>query len=502
MLFNSEIYILLFLPVAVIGYYILNRYRLTILAKVWLVLASFFFYGFWNPIYILLLASSILVNFSLGSTLLQMTRGKHERRPQVFKPRTILATGIIFNLALLGFFKYTDFLIDVYNDITSGQSPGLNLVLPLAISFFTFQQIAYLVDCFKSEAKEYDFLNYCIFVTFFPQLIAGPIVHHKEMMPQFARRRNAIVHWNNISLGLFVFFMGLFKKVIIADKFAEWANAGFDNDSLLTFFDAWGASLSYTLQLYYDFSAYTDMAIGAALLFNIRLPHNFFSPYKATSVQDFWRRWHITLSRWLRDYVYIPLGGNRRGPSRIYTNIFLTFLLGGIWHGAGWTFIIWGCLHGIALIVQKLWQLIGIRLYRPLAWFLTFMFVNASWVFFRAENTTSAINILRAMAGMNGIAVHEDYIEKFNRILPDSIDVALMSYGTIIPSKAITYILIFIVIALTMPNTVQISGLEKYSGIFRFRYHPLMLIIISFIASFSLLTMFSSGAEEFLYFNF
>ena len=250
--------------------------------------------------------------------------------------------GVVFDLGLLGFFKYADFFVTNFNGLF-GASFGLpGIVLPLAISFFTFQQIAYLADCYRQETKEYDFLNYALFVTFFPQLIAGPIVHHKEMMPQFYARRNWLKDYNNISLGLFIFSLGIVKKVLIADTFAKWATAGFDYSATLHFLEAWAASLSYTFQIYFDFSGYTDMAIGAALLFNIRLPINFNSPYKALDIQDFWRRWHMTLSRFLRDYLYIPLGGNRKGVPRTYLNIFITFLFGGLWHGASWMFVIWG----------------------------------------------------------------------------------------------------------------------------------------------------------------
>jgi len=259
----------------------------------------------------------------------------------VFIRSFFLTFGVISNLALLGYFKYTDFFLENFNLAFDGSVPLLHLALPLAISFFTFQQIAYLVDSYRCETAEYAFLNYALFVTFFPQLIAGPIVHHAEMMPQFASKWNLVKNYKNIATGLFIFSIGLFKKVVIADTFAQWATAGFDQAEYLNLIEAWATSLSYTFQLYFDFSGYTDMAIGAALLFNIKLPINFNSPYKALDIQDFWRRWHITLSRFLRDYIYIPLGGNVKGPFRIYNIILATFILGGIWHGAGWTFVFW-----------------------------------------------------------------------------------------------------------------------------------------------------------------
>ena len=296
--------------------------------------------------------------------------------------KAILIVAIAANLALLGYFKYSDFLIDNLNFAFNLHIHSLNLLLPLAISFFTFQQIAYLVDSYSGgSTKEYNFLNYCLFVTFFPQLIAGPIVHHKEVMPQFGNLKSKVPNYKNIALGIFVFSLGLFKKVLIADTFAVWASNGFDKAEILSLIEAWVTSLSYTFQLYFDFSGYCDMAIGAALLFNIKLPINFNSPYKASDIQDFWRRWHITLSRFLRDYVYIPLGGNRKGRARTYLNLILTFIIGGIWHGAGWTFIFWGFLHGLALMIHRFWHNLGFRMNKVLAWFITFNFVNIAWVF-------------------------------------------------------------------------------------------------------------------------
>lgn len=286
-------------------YFALNKQKLTKASKSFLVFSSLFFYSYWNILYLPLILISMLFNYTIGLTLAKVNKKVSNK--------TLLSIGIISNLALLGYFKYADFFIDNVNFIFSANLPSLNIILPLAISFFTFQQIAYLVDSYRQQTKEYDFLNYALFVTFFPQLIAGPIVHHKEMMPQFANLKNKLINYKNIALGLFIFSFGLFKKVIIADTFAIWATNGFDNATTLSFIEAWATSLSYTFQLYFDFSGYTDMAIGLALLFNIKLPINFNSPYKSLNIQEFWRRWHITLSRFLKDYIYIPLGGNRRG---------------------------------------------------------------------------------------------------------------------------------------------------------------------------------------------
>ena len=345
MLFNSYEYILLFLPVTAVLYLLLSRLGLARQATLLLILGSLYFYASWRLDFLPLLLDSIVFNYLLGRRL---SDHAHRRRG-------LLALGILANVLLLGVFKYSDFLIDTLNRLMDSGLAPLGLTLPLAISFFTFQQIAYLVDSYRGATREYDFTRYALFVTFFPQLIAGPIVHHSEMMPQFANRENRRINHQNIAQGITIFCIGLFKKVMIADYFAGIATPGFDQPEVLSFFEAWATSLSYSLQLYFDFSGYTDMAIGSALLFNIRLPVNFDSPYKARNIQDFWRRWHITLSRFLRDYIYIPLGGNRGSPVTTGRNLMLTFLIGGLWHGAGWAFIFWGFLHGAAIIMQRIW---------------------------------------------------------------------------------------------------------------------------------------------------
>jgi alginate O-acetyltransferase complex protein AlgI len=406
MLFNSIEFLFVFLPLTFFVYFWLNHARKLVAGKAWLVLSSLFFYGWWNPVYLPLMLVSISVNFWLGRHLGRP--GLVAIGPLRLRGQILLATGLVFNLGLLAYFKYADFFIANLNHSFDAGFDLPGIILPLGISFFTFTQIAYLVDCHREGTKEYDFLNYCLFVTFFPHLIAGPILHHKEMMPQFASTANCLRRYKNILPGLFLIAVGLFKKVLIADTFARWANAGYGQiagqiagqTAPLSFLDAWATSLSYTFQLYYDFSGYTDMAIGAALLFNIRLPINFNSPYQATDIQDFWRRWHITLSRFLRDYLYIPLGGNRRGKGRAALNLVLTFVLGGLWHGASWMFVIWGGLHGLAMVVHRLWMQLGFRMNPLLAWFVTFNFINLSWVFFRAENMDSAMRILRGMAGL------------------------------------------------------------------------------------------------------
>lgn len=393
MLFSSWYFILIFLPLTFAGYFLLNHLRLVSVAKVWLVSANLLFYGFWDYRYLPIIICSILFNFTIGGRI----------NPQVARVRyrlshgALLTCGIVANLLLLGYFKYVDFFIGNVNALIGSNYSFLSIALPLGISFFTFQQIDYLVDSYRGKTKEYRLLNYALFVTFFPHLIAGPIVHHDDIMSQLTSRWRWIVRYPYILRGLFAFSIGLFKKVVIADTLALWANWGFDQSAELDFFSAWGTSLAYTFQLYFDFSGYCDMAIGAALLFNIWLPINFNSPYKALTIQDFWRRWHMTLSRFLRDYLYIPLGGNRGSDLRTCLSIMLTFSLGGLWHGASWLFVAWGALHGVALVVQRTWSGIGWRMPKVVAWTMTFLFVNAGWVIFRAKRWEDARKVFYGM---------------------------------------------------------------------------------------------------------
>ncbi|MEA3505654.1 MAG: MBOAT family O-acyltransferase, partial [Bacteroidota bacterium] len=356
------------------------------------------------------------------------------------------------------------------------------------------QQIAYLVDSYRGETKEYDFLNYALFVTFFPQLIAGPIVHHKEMMPQFSKTSNLVKNYKNITLGIFIFSIGLFKKVVIADTFAVWATAGFDTATSLNFIEAWATSLSYTFQLYFDFSGYTDMAIGAALLFNIKLPINFNSPYKATDIQDFWRRWHITLSRFLRDYIYIPLGGNRGGNLLMYRNLMATFILGGLWHGAGWTFVFWGFLHGIALVIHRIWKSFGIKLNIFIAWFITFNFINIAWIFFRANEWDDAIKVLKGMLGFSGLSL-PNFLETKLYILSEY-NIEFGAWVAAIDSDGGKYMMPWLLIALVIVVWSNNSG-EKLKN-FRFDiFHGVFVILILVVALLHL-----SSVSTFLYFNF
>ena len=488
MLFNSYEFIFVFLPITFFIYFYLNHKRLTEASKGFLVCSSLFFYSWWNVAYLPIILSSMVFNYVIGRSLNKTCKDKSKG----FSKKSILIFGIVFNLSLLGYFKYTDFLIENFNLAFSSDADLLHLALPLAISFFTFQQIAYLVDSYRQETKEYDFLNYALFVTFFPQLIAGPIVHHKEMMPQFAKTRNKVKNYRNIAMGLFIFSIGLFKKVVIADTFAVWATNGFDVATTLNLFEAWATSLSYTFQLYFDFSGYTDMAIGLALLFNIRLPVNFNSPYKATNIQDFWRRWHITLSRFLRDYVYIPLGGNRKGGFRTYNNLMATFVLGGLWHGAAWTFVFWGFLHGLALIIQRLWSKLGIKLWTWLAWLITFNFVNITWVFFRAKEWDDAVKVLGSMLSLDNIVLPNFLASKLAILSNYGVEfggfVASIGGGFYTP----VWIVAGFILVLMFKNSIQ--KLDR----FKMNYKTALWSGIVFVAG----VLSLNKVSEFLYFNF
>ena len=405
--------------------------------------------------------------------------------------KSTLIFGITMNLLLLGYFKYSDFFIENINLAVGTSVPLLHLALPLAISFFTFQQIAYLVDSYRGETKKYGFLNYALFVTFFPQLIAGPIVHHAEMMPQFAHKWNLVKNYRHILMGIFIFSIGLFKKVVIADTFAIWATAGFDGSGSLNLLEAWATSLSYTFQLYFDFSGYTDMAIGVALLFNIKLPINFNSPYKALDIQDFWRRWHITLSRFLKDYIYIPLGGNRKGSFRTYNNLMATFILGGIWHGAGWTFVFWGFLHGFALVVHRFWTRLGFVMPKVLAWFVTFNFINIAWVFFRAKEWDDAIRVLSAMFTLE-VSSFSTMQETLYSLSMSGLDLVVSLENIINQVDTYSWIIFAFIIVLFTENTMQL--VKKYYRKKIFLFYSLILLSIAILNL--------NKVTEFLYFNF
>jgi alginate O-acetyltransferase complex protein AlgI len=494
MLFNSYAFILGFMPVTLLLFHGLRAAGLARSSIGLLALLSLGFYGWWNPVYLLLIVPLIVANFALAASIVP----RAGRRPRAAKP--LLVFGVVLNLATLGYFKYANFFVDNLNAVAGLDLVLGKVVLPIGISFFTFQKIAFLVDAYRGKVDRLNFIDYALFVTFFPQLIAGPIVHHSEVIRQF--RERAAVSMPTIALGVTIFAIGLAKKVILADTAALYASPRFDAvaagarpDALA----AWGAALAYTAQLYFDFSGYSDMAIGAGLLFGIRLPVNFASPYKADSIIDFWRRWHITLSRFLRDYLYVPLGGNRKGPARRYVNLAITMVLGGFWHGAGWTFVIWGALHGFYLVVNHLWRALrrhslagfesSTTLGRRVGQAITFVAVVIAWVFFRSEDVGSAVQMLLAMAGNNGVA------------RPESVD----SAAALVVATALLGIAWF------APNTQELTGYEGPEGAHAttparrpppLRWQPTAGWAVAVGCLFGIALMLMSKVSEFIYFQF
>lgn len=510
MLFNSYSFIFVFLPLALLAFYGLALRAEFKTALSVLVIFSLAFYAYWNPAYLPLLLLSIGFNFALGNTLY-----KHRNK-------TLLGLGIAFNLALIAYYKYSGFFIASVNDLSGSDYAWQAIILPLGISFFTFQQITYLVDTYKGNAKNYSFLDYCQFVTFFPQLIAGPIVHHHEMMPQFNKQKILANIHENLSVGMTIFFIGLFKKVILADSIAVFASPVFDTASAgitLTLYEAWIGAFAYTLQLYFDFSGYSDMAIGLARMFGITLPVNFNSPYKANNIIDFWRRWHITLSRFLRDYLYIPLGGSRDGRIRRSINLLLTMLLGGLWHGAGWTFIVWGAMHGSYLMINHAWRGVFRKnasanpswIYTGFSKVATLLAVVVAWVVFRADDWNTAQSVLMSMAGLNGIALPHQ-LEFLQTSAPALVNVMHIGFGHLFfnelfsPIEALSWIAFLGLSALVLPNTQEI--MQRYNPVLgdvrasRLLWKPdrMWAMALSIVGTYTLLHL--SSISEFLYFQF
>ena len=467
----------------VVGYFALCRLKFTLLATPFLVLSSLFFYAYWDIRYLPILLFSLATNSAMVH-FMHHTSGQKRR---VFG----MAGAVAFNLVVLGYFKYANFLADILASMDLAHWPRHTLALPLGISFFTFQQIAYVIDAYHGRVIREGFLKYVLFIVFFPQLIAGPIVHHLEMMPQFRSLRHFVFRPKACSAGLYIFSLGLFKKVMIADYLSIWASVGFSHVEQPTAVVAWGTVMAYTFQLYFDFSGYSDMAMGIGRMFNIHLPNNFNSPYKATNIQEFWRRWHITLSHFLQDYIYKPLGGNRKGRVRTCVNLFATFIIGGIWHGAGWTFIIWGALHGSALVVHRLFSRSGLRLPSVVGWTLTFLWVAVAWVFFRADSLGEALEILRGMCGVYGWREQVDV-----EVLRNVVNV----YGTdcdkhiqrLFNGKSFKYLAGLLVVCLCFKNSYE-RGLR-----FRANVPNLLITLVLLI----LCSCEFSKTSEFLYFNF
>jgi alginate O-acetyltransferase complex protein AlgI len=470
MLFNSPVFVLGFLPLTLSGFFLAGRLYGPRAALAWLLAADLAFYGWWNPRYLPLLVGSVGVNYVVGQRILRLSQERLVQDPLVQDrlaqagrhdaARIWLIGGIVFNLGLLAWFKYADFLLHV----VAPHAAVLGIVLPLGISFFTFQQIMFLVQSERGQRPDAGPLCYAAFVCFFPHLIAGPIVRPAEILPQLQAPDLARPRADNIAAGLTIFLLGLGKKLVLADTFGSFADTGFaaaSHGTTLTLIEAWYAALAYTLQIYFDFSGYSDMAIGLARMANVRFPLNFNSPYKACDIAEFWRRWHITLSQFLRDYLYIPLGGNRHGGARQLGNLMLTMLLGGLWHGAAWTFVAWGGLHGLYLIVHKLWRRLGWPLPWPLAQALTLLAVVVAWVPFRAEGVQPTLGILRGMAGLNGFALPQMIVDTWPGLAaiarPVPVLLSLGAARTLSLPEVSACLLLGWTIALALPHVHELS---------------------------------------------
>lgn len=524
MLFNSFEFIFAFLPLVLVVYYSLEYFKLETIKLPFLFIASLIFYGWWLPKYLPLLLLSILLNYYFARNIAS--------GPDQAKRKRLLIAAVTLNLMSLAYFKYANFFANTMNSAFSLNLDLPPVELPLGISFFTFQQIAYLVDVYwNSKNFEKSIIRHGFFINFFPQLIAGPIVHLKQMLPQFDQAEKK-AYSLRLGLGLSVFIFGLFKKVALADTCAKYATPMFNaasQDIQLTLIEAWGGAVAYSLQLYYDFSGYSDMAIGLGLMFGIQLPVNFNSPYKSRNVIEFWRRWHITLSTFLRDYLYIPLGGNRNGTFHRYKNLFITMTLGGLWHGAGWTFVIWGALHGALLIINHAWQAVISRTPRFVMYWtssslvkfsslmMTFLVVTICWVYFRSPSVEVAHKIIFAMFGENGISLPQQFQAVFQSWQPLLQNAGVRFEGLGLfgggMQDGLLISALLLLIAMTMPNTQFYASLvesilsnrlteRKFATNLQGKALSISFgIALGIACTTSVLFMFS-GVSEFLYFQF
>ncbi len=503
MLFNSTPFIAGFLPIVLAGFFIATSLGGRWTPVVWLVAASLFFYGWWDYRNLFILVPSVVINYLLGRAI-----GERRQAGRAALAWRLLVLGVALNLAAIAYFKYFNFLVRNIADLSGVEYTLHHILLPIGISFFTFQQIKFLVDRYTGKAPDQpDFRSYALFVTFFPHVIAGPIVQHDELLPQIQKRWFVRCSPDLFADGVALFLLGLAKKLILADQFSVYADQGFDAADAgepISFFIAWGAAMGYTLQLYFDFSGYSDMAIGLARMFGLRFPLNFDSPYKAVNIVDFWRRWHMTLSRFLREYLYIPLGGNRRGPARRHVNLMATMLLGGLWHGAGWTFVVWGGLHGAFIVVNHLWhglrRTVGLPAGQPNVWgrvagmLVTFLAVVVAWVFFRAKSFAAASDVLAGMAGRHGALLPSqlvDLIPVLGRIATGVGVIPNLAGGTILGFvEMVGYFAIGLVIVFFTPHLHQVTARTR-----------LMLLVPSFGFVVQKL-LFAGDAAPFLYFQF
>ena len=489
MLFNSYIFILFFLPLTLLLYYVLNKLQKYTAAKVILIAMSLWFYAYFEITYLWIIIASIIFNYLVSK---QLQPNKHA----IKLSKTLLTLGIFINVGLIFYFKYFNFFLDNMNLLFDTSIPLLSVLMPLGISFFTFQQISYLVDSYRGETDHYSFIDYALFVTFFPQLVAGPIVLHNEMIPQFNDTYKKTLNQDMLSKGIYLFSIGLFKKVLLADTLGNAVNWGFSNINVLTGFDALLVSLMYTLQIYFDFSGYCDMAIGIANMFGFELPLNFNSPYKSASIIEFWQRWHMSLSRFLRKYIYFPLGGSKKGSARTICNVLIVFLVSGIWHGANWTFILWGLLHGVANVLTRLFHKPWEYVPKCVRIILTFIFVNFAWILFRSDSLTDCLNMFRHIffGWGNGAVISDGLLDNFHVIELTYIEEHvgfLTNLIAKIPSLNMWLILLVSLFLVFFTKNCH----EK-------EYKPTVLNAILCIILLVWSVMSLSGLSTFLYFNF
>lgn len=472
MVFSSYIFICVFLPVVLLGYYFLSKIKCPIYQKLFLLVSSLFFYGYYNIKYLFLIIASILVNYIIAICMLNK-----KIQYSTNKKRFFLILGIIFNVVLIGYFKYYDFFVDSINHIFGTDIVLKKLLLPLGISFFTFQQLSFLISVFKNEEKPGNIIDYSIFVTFFPQLVAGPIVLYSEMIPQFKDQATRYFNPNNFASGVYLFSIGVFKKAAVADTFAYFANAGFGMKDM-GLAAAWITSLCYTFQIFFDFSGYSDMAIGLGKMFNINLPLNFWRPYESESVSEFWRRWHITLGRALGTYIYKPLGGNRKGLPITCLNLFLTFMISGLWHGAAWTFVLWGAIHGLFVVLERLLGNMLDKIPKTIRIVGTFLIINALWVLFRAEGFSQAIVVYKGMLNFHNIG---------------GIGSLVHSTGSMVCSLVYAAALFVFLIMILVSKTISIK-VEDFSPSYSKAVWSAAFFVLGFLCL--------SRENVFIYFNF
>lgn len=483
MLFNSYIFVLLFFPICLVGYFGLNHLKLYRLGHLFLLGMSLWFYAFFNLEYLLIILASIVINYGVYCLLKETGPSKARKY--------VLLAGLMANLGVLFYYKYTDFFLLNVNRVFHTDFPLQGILLPLGISFFTFQQLSFLVDAYRGEVQTCDFLSYACFVTYFPQLIAGPIVTHDELIPQLKDLEKKRFNWNNFAPGIYMFALGMAKKVLLADTFGNAVNWGFANIDSLDTTNAIITMLGYTFQIYFDFSGYCDMAIGIGKMMNIDLPINFNSPYKSLTITEFWDRWHMTLTRFFTKYVYIPLGGNRKGAMRTYINIMAVFLLSGLWHGAGWTFVFWGACHGLFSVITRRFRVFFEKLHPALNWIITFSFVNVMWVFFRADSFTAALKLLKRIATFGFGAIRSEILNCF-KLVELNYFIAKIPIGLPNTYQLVAFFVVATLIVLGAKNAHE--KMEEFRPSFG-----------KAVAAAGLLTwcVFSfSGISTFLYFNF